>query len=152
MLTLCALSLALAVPPLAEQWRAWGDLAPRLDGRNLDERLALFDTPGYPVAQAIAANVPEEGCVMVAAYAGPDAVNYYQARLPYFLYPRRVHLRADSGVTAEDCRYLAVFRDTRQNLAASPFSGTWEQETLDARTGAMERVHGDTLVTIYSER
>lgn len=123
-----------------------------LGGGAAERRAALLDNPAFPVAHAIAKAVPPEACVDVAAYAGPAAIDYYNARFDYLLYPRRVTVAPDVTVSTPDCGFLAVFRDTPQNLAAEPFSGNWDQAALTARTANAERVGGDGAVMVYKLR
>lgn len=144
-----ALWAALALPSLAEQWESSARLRGLLAGKSYEERASLVDHPAYPVARQIAAAVPERGCVTVLAHAGPEALDYYNARFDYLLYPRRVQAFADSGAEMEDCQYLAVFRDTEQNLAASPFAGRWDEAEIDARTAEAEPVARGSAVSVY---
>jgi len=120
-----------------------------LRGQELSERAALLDNPAFPVAHAIADAVPSDACVEILAYAGPAAVDYYNARFDYLLYPRRVRVTADVSERLDDCDYLAVFRDTPQNLAAEPFAGNWDDAVLAERTRQAERVESDAGVMLY---
>jgi hypothetical protein len=86
------------------------------------------------------------------AYAGPAAIDYYRSRFNYFLYPRRVSVFPSSAAEAGNCEYVAVFRDTRQNLAAEPFQGTWNDEELRARLSSYQAVSADEIVQIYRRR
>ena len=125
-----------------------------LDGKSPAERAALLDNPAFAVAHAIADKVPPDGCVQALAYAGPAAVDYYNARFAYLLYPRKATVTADAGALAgpDGCGYLAVFRDTPQNLAAEPFAGVWDEQAVAARTAGAERLGGDADVMLYKLR
>lgn len=144
-----ALWAALALPSLAEQWRNSERLRGMLAGKSYEERASLVDHPAYPVARQIEAAVPERGCVTVLAHAGPDALDYYNARFDYLLYPRRVQAFADSGAAMGECDYLAVFRDTPQNLEASPFQGRWDEAEVERRIAGAEPVARGSVVSVY---
>lgn len=144
-----ALWALLVAPTLLEQRAQTDRLAAALGNRSAIARQGALDDPAFRVAQSIAAAVPEDACVTVIAYAGPDAVDYYDPRFDYLLYPRRSRVTADSGAETEGCDYLAVFRDTQQNLSGSPFSGRWDQAALDARLAAMEKVRDEDGVAVY---
>ena len=144
--------LALAAGPLAQTYEDGGRLREALGSRNVDERLAALDHPGYRIAQRLIETVPADACVVVMAYAGPAAIDYYRSRFNYFLYPRRVSVFPNSGAEIGDCQYAAVFRDTPQNLAAEPFQGTWNAEELAQRLAGFQLVSGGELVEIYRRR
>ena len=130
--------------------RAQADrLAAALGNRPLAARQVALDDPAYRVARSIAGVVPEDGCVTVIAYAGPAAVDYYDPRFDYLLYPRRSRVVADSSANTEDCEYLAVFRDTQRNLASEPFRGQWDQQALDARLAELEEIRDEDGVAVY---
>jgi hypothetical protein len=148
LLVLLLLWLAIAAPGLSERYSTLNQASARLGGHSVEERAALLDNPALPVAQAIAQAVPPRSCVTVLAYAGPAAIDYYRARFAYLLYPRRVHVFADSSASAADCEFLAVFRDSRQNLAAEPFQGAWEDAELERRLQPLERI-ADAPVRVY---
>ena len=57
-----------------------------------------------------------------------------------------------TSATVEDCPFLAVFRDTDQNLAAEPFSGEWRQAELRDRARALRRLNEGTGVAVYGVR
>ena len=147
-----ALWVALAASPLAEQWARQGEMLRALGSGGLAERAAMVDNPAFPVAHAIAEATPPDACVEVLAYAGLAAIDYYNARLDYLLYPRRVRVSAQLGNADPDCGYLAVFRDTQQNLATEPFSGQWDEAAIEARTAGAERVGTDPNVVLYKLR
>ncbi len=121
-----------------------------LAGKSADERTGSFDNPGFQAAQDIVATVPANGCVVVLAYTGPDAVAYYQARFRYLLYPRRVHVSADPSVTVESCGHLAVFRDSAIHLRESPFAGSWDEPALQQRLSALHRISATDFVHVYA--
>ncbi len=142
----------IAAPALVEQWSRAGEFERSLGDRSLRERVALLDNPASPLSDALARAVPASGCVTVLAYAGPAAIEYYNARLDYLLYPRRVQVFADSAAAQDGCEFLAVFRDTAVNLAAEPFAGSWDSDALESRVAGLERVSSDSLVRLYRAR
>ena len=86
---------------------------------------------------------------MVLAHAGPAAIDYYRSRLRYLLYPRRVHTFAKTSAKAPNCPFLAVFRDTDENLAAEPFAGQWRQDKLRERVRRLRRLNESVVVAVY---
>jgi hypothetical protein len=147
-----ALWVMLAASPLETQWARQSEMLRALGSAAVEQRAALVDNPAFPVAHAIADAVPPDACVDVAAYAGPAAIEYYNARFDYLLYPRRVRVAPDTTIASPDCGYLAVFRDTQQNLAAEPFAGQWDETALAERTQGAERLGGDANVMLYKLR
>jgi len=146
---LLLLWLLIAAPGLSERYAKWNDAENLLGSHTPDERSALLDTPAFPVAREIARAAPPQSCVTVLAYAGPAAIDYYRARLAYLLYPRRVQVFADAAASVENCEFLAVFRDSRKNLATEPFQGSWDEPGLERRLGALESVAADGPVRLY---
>ncbi len=144
-----ALWLLIAAPGLSERYAKWSDTSKLLGGRSPDERAALLDSPAVPVAREIAKAVPPSSCVTVLAYAGPAAIDYYRARLAYLLYPRSVQVFADAAAPVENCGFLAVFRDTRKNLAAEPFQGSWDDNQLQQRLDGLQSVIANGPVRVY---
>lgn len=144
--------LGLSAGPLAKTYEDGSRLREALGDRDADERLAALDHPGYRIAQRLIEAVPADACVVVMAYAGPAAIDYYRSRFNYFLYPRRVSVYPDSDADITGCDFVAVFRDTRQNLAAEPFQGTWDDEELRARLSAFQLSSDGELVQIYRRR
>jgi hypothetical protein len=142
----------LAAPGLLEQCNRQSAMLGRIGGMSPQERARALDNPAVAVAEGIAAAVPPHGCAAVLAYAGPAAVDYYNARLDYLLYPRRVQVYADAGAALDGCDVFAVFRDTQQNLAAEPFRGEWDDAALAERIRGAERLGGDDLIAVYRER
>jgi hypothetical protein len=142
----------IAAPSLLEQWQRQGAFLDSVGRLTPQERAQALDNPAVPVAQRIAAVVPEDGCVAILAYAGPAAVDYYNARLDYLLYPRRVQVYADADGSLEGCDVFAVFRDTDQNLAVEPFQGQWDDAALAERIRGAEQLGGDQIVMIYRKR
>src|SRR5690606_25785165 len=129
------------------------DLLQALSGADAERRATLVDNPAFPVGHALASATPDDACILVLAYAGPAAVDYYNARLDYLLYPRRVRVTADvSDAAPEGCGYLAVFRDPPQNLAAEPFAGNWDEAALAARIEGAERLQAGDAVMLYKLR
>ena len=144
--------LGLAAGPLAQTYEDGSRLREALGDRDADERLAALDHPGYRIAQLLIEAVPSDACVVVMAYAGPAAIDYYRSRFNYFLYPRRVSVYPDSDADINGCDFAAVFRDTRQNLASEPFQGRWNDEELRARLSAFQLSSDGELVQIYRLR
>ena len=141
--------LALAATPLRTQMDKTLRTRALFEGRGAAERTSLLDNPGFRVAQEIGAAVPANECVVVLAYAGPAAIDYYQSRFAYYLYPRKVLVFDTVSAAAGDCRYLAVFRDTAQNLASEPFAGRWNQADLSKRLSALDHVQAGELTEVY---
>lgn len=145
--------IALAAPVLSHQLGRTVDAWDKLSGLSAEERELRSDPVAVQVARDIEAGVPADGCVTVLAYAGPDAADYYRGRLAYLLYPRQVRLVPRSGIgagaSAGDCEYVAVFRDTPQNLRASPFAGRWDQQELDERLAALETVERGVMAQVF---
>lgn len=141
--------LALATTPLRRQIDETLRTRALFEGRDAAERTALFDNPGFRVAQEIGSAVPPNECVVVLAYAGPAAVDYYQSRFAYYLYPRKVLVFDEIAAKEDECRYVAVFRDTAQNLANEPFAGRWNQADLEERVGALDHVQAGELTEVY---
>jgi hypothetical protein len=146
---LLLLWLLIAAPGLSERYAKWNDAEKLLASRSLDERSDLLDYPAFPVTREIAQAVPPQSCVTVLAYAGPAAIDYYRARFAYLLYPRRVQVFADAAAPVENCEFLAVFRDSRKNLAAEPFQGSWDETQLQRRLEPLESIATDGSVRIY---
>lgn len=144
--------LGLAAGPLAQTYEDGSRLREALADRSAEERLAALDHPGYRIAQRLIETVPAGACVVVLAHAGPAAIDYYRSRFNYFLYPRRVTVFPNSGAEIAGCEYVAVFRDTRQNLAAEPFQGTWNDEELRVRLSAYQVASAGETVQIYRRR
>lgn len=144
--------LALGAGPLIQTYQEGERLRAVLGERRVDERLAVLDHPGYRIARKLIEATPPNACILVLAYAGPAAVDYYRSRFNYFLYPRRVTVFPDSSAEFGDCEYVAVFRDTPQNLAAEPFQGTWETAELRERLAAFRSVSDSELVDVYRRR
>lgn len=146
------LSLIAALPGLSSRLQislgAWRTLGPL----SSLQRSRTVDSVAFPLAEEIAAHVPADGCVSVLAYAGPDAIEYYRPRLAYLLYPRRSLVVPRTGGGLKDCEHLAVYRDTPENLAVSPFAGRWDQPKLDERTAELELVASSRGVLIYRRR
>ncbi len=141
--------LALAAPPLRTQIDKTLRTRTLFEGRGAAERTSLLDNPGFRVAQEIGAAVPPDACVVVLAYAGPAAIDYYQSRFAYYLYPRKVLVFDEIAAKEDECRYLAVFRDSAQNLANEPFAGRWNQADLSKRLNALDHVRAGELTEVY---
>ena len=141
-----------AAPSLLEQFNRQAAMLDRIGGMSPGERARALDDPAVAVAEGIAAAVPTDGCAAVLAYAGPAAIDYYNARLDYLLYPRRVQVYADAGAALDGCDVFAVFHDTQQNLAAEPFRGQWDDGALAERIRGAERLGGDDLVAVFRKR
>ncbi len=147
--TLLIAWLVIATPGLRDQYSETTKVREMLGGRSVDERTALLDNPGFRVAEEIELAVPADSCVLVLAYSGPAAVDYYQARLAYYLYPRRVRVVDRISTPAEGCEYLAVFRDSPRNLAAEPFRGTWDEKQLERRLSSLDLVSDGRFADIF---
>lgn len=148
LIALFAVWVAVAWKPLDGQFAALESWRRRLEDRPMEERQALLDT-AYIVARPVLAITPPEACILYLAYTGPEHVNYYKTRLDYYLYPRRVLVQANSGATAENCPYMAVFRDAPANLREEPFRGVWDDEQLRRRLAGMEQVLAAPDVAVY---
>lgn len=120
-----------------------------LAGQSVAERASTVDNPAFAVAHEIASAVPADACVSVLAYAGADAIAYYDARFDYLLYPRRARVVANSDVPFEQCNFVAVFRDTPANLAVSPFAGRWDEAALSIRLAELDLVHRSDRVEVF---
>jgi hypothetical protein len=152
LLALFAAWVAVAWSPLAQQFSALDEWRARLAGRPLRERAALLDFPAYIVAYEAAQATPPDACILFLAYTGPEFVNYHKTRLDYHLYPRRVHVRADTGAQVENCEFVAVFRDAPANLKVEPFRGHWDEQQLRERLAGMDRVAAGQQVEVYRRR
>jgi hypothetical protein len=149
---LFAVWVAAAWRPLERQYAALDAWRARLAGRPVEERAALVDYPAYLVARQILPATPPDACILFLAYTGPEHVNYYKTRFDYYLYPRRVLIHADTGATAENCSYLALFHDSPANLREEPFRGAWDDEQLRARLAGLEPVLAGQHVALYREK
>ena len=112
-------------------------------------RTAALDAPGYAVAEAIGRVVPATACVLVLAHTGTEHARYYQSRFSYYLYPRQVRFSDHSNADQKGCAFLAVFRDTPQNLAQEAFRGRWDEAELVTRTAEMKKVAAAPQVEIF---
>ena len=148
-MALLGASCLLSIPYLRGRFDTLMDARKNLAGRSPDERQLYFDNPAYPLSIDLAAAVPADSCVNVLAYAGPNAANYYSARLDYLLYPRRVELSTDSSTDVESCEYLAVFQDLSRNLQADPFVGNWDTEALRQRVEDLTAIASTNTVSVY---
>ncbi len=146
---LLAVWALVSAPGLFNQWSRSGDLRRAVGARDAEAAAELLDAPVFPAAQQIASVVPDEGCVLVLAYAGTEAADYYRARLDYLLYPRGASVSTDSSASRADCSYLAVLRDTPQNLQAAPFRGQWDERALSIRLASLELLHRGDNVEVY---
>jgi hypothetical protein len=149
LLALFAVWVAVAWRPLDQQYAALESWRNRLGDRPEDERRALVDYPAYVVAQQVLSVTPPDACILFLAYTGPEHVNFYKTRFDYYLYPRRVLIHADTGAAAENCGYLAVFRDAPANLREEPFRGAWDEERLRQRLAGMQQVLAGPHVALY---
>jgi len=152
LLLLLAVWMLIAWPHLSEQFSNAEQVRAALADLSWEERAAAIDQPAYAIARDIGRIVPERGCVQVVAYTGPEHLRYYQARLAYYLYPRRLRLSTRTDENAGGCDYLAVFRDSRQNLAVEPFHGHWNEAQLAARTAAMTKLLSTDQLQIFQSR
>ena len=152
LLALFALWVLLAWPSLSRQFGTLQYWRRRSGDRSPAERAALVDYPAYLVAEQVKQATPGNACILFLSYTGPEHVNYYKTRFDYYLYPRRVRIFADTGAAAENCPYLAVFRDSQPNLAEEPFRGVWNEDQLRHRLAHLERIHAGLHVEIYRPR
>jgi len=152
LLALFGLWALVAWPPLERQFSALGQWRQRLAGRTIEERAAVLDYPAYLVAGQVRQATPAGACLLFLGYTGPEHVNYYKTRFDYYLYPRRILVHANSSASAEGCGYLAVFRDSPQNLQVEPFAGVWNEEQLGQRLAGLEKVHAGPHLELYRLR
>ena len=158
LLGLLAAWMLVAWPHLSEQFSTTERTRAVLADLSWEQRAAALDQPAYQVAADLAKAVPAPGCVVLLAYAGPEHLRYYRSRLAYYLYPRHMlfpddpSLKNVNPVAAGKCEYLAVFRDTPQNLAQEPFRGDWDDRLLAARTAGMNRVLANGPLEVYRVR
>ena len=136
--------------PLAKQFLQGSRMRAVLVGKSAAERTGYFDNPAFQASEEIAQAVPADGGVVILTYAGPDAVQYYQARFRYLLYPRDVRVFADTSASVEGCGHLAVFYDSPAHLSQSPFSGTWDSRALSQRLKSLRRLLVTDAVDIYA--
>ena len=146
---LFAVWVLVAWPRISEQFSSLEQWRERLAGRSLPERLAAIDYPAFVVAEQVRERTPGDACVLFLAYTGPEHVNYYKTRLDYYLYPRRVLVDAHSGRSEAGCAFLAVFRDSAQNLQIEPFRGVWNEDDLKQRLAALDRIHAGPHLQLY---
>ena len=152
LLVLFGLWVLVAWQPLEQQFYALDQWRDRLAERPMADRAALVDYPAYLVAEQVKQVAPENSCILFLSYTGPEHVNFYKTRFDYYLYPRRVFIQANSGATAKDCEYLAVFRDASQNLKDEPFAGVWNEDELKHRLAPLRKVLTGPHLEIYRPR
>jgi hypothetical protein len=141
--------MLVAWPHLSEQFSNTERARAALGPLTWDQRAAAVDQPAFQLAREIARLVPDRGCVLMLAYAGPEHLRYYRSRFAYYLYPRRVRLTDQSSESASGCSYLAVFRDSRQSLAQDPFRGHWDDHELAARTAQMSKLFSSPQLEVF---
>lgn len=146
---LLTLWMCLAWPHLDEQFSTTRQTLAALAVVSWDERTAAEWPAGYRAAQAVARVVPPSGSVLVLAYTGPAALNYYQARFPYYLYPRRLRVADRTDAPSDTETYLVVFRDAPATLAREPFRGHWDSRQLGERTAGRTRLFAGDRVEVY---
>ncbi|HYM12832.1 MAG TPA: hypothetical protein VEU62_18990 [Bryobacterales bacterium] len=144
--------MALAWQPVSRQFDSLDYWRSRFDDRPMAERAAMIDYPAYIVAGRVKQVTPPDACILFLSYTGPEHVNYYKTRFDYYLYPRRIRIDASTAATAENCPYLAVFRDAPANLAEEPFRGHWDDNQLQHRLAALEKIYSGDHVEIYRSR
>lgn len=149
LLALFAVWVLIAWRPLERQFAALGSWRGRLADRPMAERPALVDYPAYLVAQQVLGATPPDACILFLAYTGPEHVNFYKTRFDYYLYPRRVIIHANPAATAENCPYVAVFRDAPANLREEPFRGVWDENQLRQRLARRQQVHSGPHLALY---
>ena len=152
LLGIFGLWVALAWPGLSRQFAKLEYYRNQLGERSVSERAALLDYPAYVVAEQVRRVTPDDACILFLSYTGPEHVNYYKTRFDYYLYPRRVRIYADTGAVAENCPYVAVFRDAPRNLAEEPFRGVWNEDQLRHRLASMDKIYAGPHLEIYRPR
>jgi hypothetical protein len=148
---LLAAWMAVAWPHVSEQYSRAARARAALASLSWEERTAALDRPGYQIAREIAAAVPSRGCVQILMQAGPEHSRYYRARLPYYLYPRRMRFPDRIDAPEGRCGYVAVFRDLPQNLVREPFQGHWDERELAERTSRMKKIFSGERLEIFQE-
>ena len=136
LLAVLAVWMGVTWPNLDEQLSTTRQTWDTLGGLSWEERNALEWPAGYRAVQEIARSVPPAACVQILARTSPDRLQYYQARFPYHLYPRRLRF-GDGGGT---CEYLALFRDD---------AGTWDEPRVRERAASRTRIFAGERVEIY---
>ena len=149
LLALFGVWVLVAWPPLSRQFTNLELRRGQLGDRTVAQRAAILDYPAFGVAQQVKRVTPSGACILFLAYTGPEHVNYYKTRFDYYLYPRRIRILADSGAVAENCEYVAVFRDSDANLAEEPFRGHWNEDQLQHRLTGLEKIHSGRHIDIY---
>lgn len=152
LLSLLAVWMLIAWPHLSEQFSNTEQARAALAELSWEQRAAAIDQPAYRIAEEIAKVVPERRCVLVLGYTGPEHLRYYHSRLTYYLYPRRVRLSDRTDEATGGCDYLAVFRDSRQNLAIEPFHGHWDEAQLAERTANMTKLFSADQMQVFQSR
>ena len=141
--------MLVAWPHLSEQFSNTERARAALGPLTWDQRAAALDQPAFQLAHDIARAVPDRGCVLVLAYAGPEHLRYYRSRFAYYFYPRRILLSDHTSASASGCVYLAVFRDGRQSLAQDPFRGHWDDHELAARTAGRRKLVSTAQIEVF---
>ena len=132
--------MVLTWPNLEEQWGTTRQAWAALRKTKWDERGAVEWPAGFRAAREIGENTPSDACVVVVALTSPQKLEYYRARFPYYLYPRRARLSDQVDAAAvEGCGYEAVFRE----------EGRWDEETLKTRLAPRSRVFAGERVELY---
>lgn len=149
LLALLATWMLVAWPHLSEQFSTTSRALAALSSLSWEERAAALDQPGYSVARQIAGAVPSRSCVLVLSHTGPEHLRYYRARFQYYLYPRRVRFSDHTNEPGAGCEYLAILRDSAQNLAQEPFRGHWEEREIAQRTARMKKIISGEQVEIF---
>lgn len=139
LLALLVAWMVLTWPNLEEQWATTQQAWAALGGTKWEERGAVEWPAGFRAVRDIGQGTPADACVVVLALTSPQKLEYYRARSPYYLYPRRVRWADRPDAALEDCRYVAVFRE----------EGRWDEEKLQARLSGRTRVFAGERVEIY---
>ncbi len=108
LLGLLAVWMFLAWPNLEEQWGAMQQARAELGPLSWEERSGIEWRAGHQAALDILRNTPPDACVAITAQTTPEKLAYYQARFPYYLYPRKLKW----GPAPEGCGYVALFSET----------------------------------------
>lgn len=152
LLALFGIWVLLSWQPLSRQFAALEYWKRQFGGRSTIERAELTDYPAFLVSEQVQQFTPNDSCILFLSYTGPEHVNYYKTRFDYYLYPRRVRIFAGTEAPAEDCPYVAVFRDAQRNLAEEPFRGVWNEDQLRRRLEGWEKIHAGPHLELYRRR
>ena len=103
-------------PNWEEQWQATGQAWAELGKIPWEERGAVEWPAGFRAVRQIERAVPPDACVVVVAQTTPEKLEYYRARFPYYLYPRRVRVVERLDAAPAGCEYRALFREDSERV------------------------------------